>query len=73
MSNELYGCFNRNMVKTSLVKGGYIPEERVIRKQKILTMIPRYIVIPFVMSTDCKHSASNKNDPKCHQCKHQVK
>jgi len=69
---EKYGCFNRNMVNASVVRDGYVREERTISTHRFLTMVPKYIVIPFVMSRDCKHSALNKNDPKCFQCIHQV-
>lgn len=64
-TEQLHGCFNHKPFLSSLlVQDGY--------HESGDTRLPRYVRIPFRMSTECnyRHTAEGLADKYCHGCAH---
>lgn len=64
MSDNPYGCFNRQTQK-----GFYLSQRRYVAFGQYI-MEPTYI--RHAMTTECQHTKHNPDDPRCGSCNNKV-
>jgi hypothetical protein len=71
---SLYGCHNKprpTSKTTHLAQSGYVDSWKP--EYVATARTPVWIVVPHVMSTDCKYTQQHASDPQCSGCVHKSK
>jgi hypothetical protein len=70
---SVYGCFDKPRPVAGaplFVQDGYFGT--FDPAQTAAARLARWIVIPYVMSTECQYTKQHASDPQCSGCKHRV-